>query len=65
MSFFFVKRIEWGRFRECRFVRRSFTREEEDVPRRRSVVFGFSTARGSCFARARLERAFLGLLGEG
>lgn len=41
---------------------RSFTREEEEVPRRKSVVLGFSLGRGSCFARARFERAFLGLL---
>jgi hypothetical protein len=32
-------------------------------PRRSSVVLGFSTKCGSFFARARLERAFLGTLG--
>ena len=62
ISFFFVNLTECGRLRECRSVIRSLTREEEEVPRSRRVVFGFSTIRGSCFARARFERAFLGLL---
>lgn len=44
-------------------MRRELIREEEEVPRRKRVVFAFSTGRGSCFARARFERAFLGLLG--
>ena len=37
-------------------------RSEEEVPRRRRVVLVFSTGRGSCLARARLERAFFGFL---
>lgn len=45
-------------------MRRSFIREEEEVPRRRRVAFVFSMGRGSVFARARFERAFLGLLGD-
>ena len=41
---------------------RSFSSDEELVPFRNRVVLVFSCDRGSCFARARFERAFLGLL---
>lgn len=51
-----------GRLRECRSVRSELTREEEEVPRRKSVVLGFSLGRGAFLARARAERAFFGLL---
>ncbi len=44
-------------------MRSVFIRSEEEVPRSRRVVFVFSMGRASCFARARFERAFLGLLG--
>lgn len=43
-------------------MRRSLIKEDELVPRRKSVVLVFSVERGSCFASARFERAFLGLL---
>ena len=37
-------------------------REEDEVPRRRRVRFGFSFVRGRVFSKARLDRAVLGLL---
>ena len=37
-------------------------REEEEVPRRKRVVLGFSMGRGRRWAWARAERAVLGLL---
>ena len=43
-------------------MRRSFSSDEELVPLRKRVVLAFSCTRGSCRARARFERAFLGLL---
>lgn len=46
-------------------MRRSLSNDDELVPLRKRVVLAFSCARGSCFARARFERAFLGLLGRG
>ena len=62
MEFFFVKRILCGRFRACKSVSSAWRSDDEEVERRRRAVFGFSTAWGSCFAIARLARAFLGLL---
>lgn len=41
---------------------RSLRSDEELVPLRKRVVLAFSCTRGSCLARARFERAFLGLL---
>lgn len=44
-------------------MRRSLINDEELVPLRKRVVLAFSCTRGSCFARTRFVRAFLGLLG--
>ena len=44
-------------------MRRSLINDEELDPLRKRVVLGFSWTRGSCFARTRFVRAFLGLLG--
>lgn len=66
MSFFFEKRIMCGFLREERSVRRMVRRELLRVPRRRSVVLGFSWARGAWDFRIRDERADFGFLrGEG
>ena len=62
MSFFLVKRTLWGRLSALRSVSRVVTSEEQEVPRRRRVVLGFSVVRGSRALRARAERAFLGFL---
>ena len=62
MEFFLEKRTAFGRLRTWRSVRTELTREEEAVLRRKRAVFVFSTGRGSCLARARFERALLGLL---
>ena len=43
-------------------MRRSLSNDEELVPLSKRMVLAFSCTRGSCFARARFERAFLGLL---
>jgi hypothetical protein len=60
--FFLLNLIVNGDLRELMSARASWTICEHFSPRRRSVVFVFSTRCGSFFWRARLERAFLGTL---
>ena len=62
MGFFLVKRIACGRLSVCRSVRRELVREELVVPLRKRVFLGFSLSRGARLARARADRAVLGLL---
>lgn len=64
MSFFLLNRMQKGRLRELRSVRREETKVEVEVPRRRRVVLGFSCGSGSRALRARAERAVLGFLGK-
>ena len=46
-------------------MRISLSNDEELVPLRKRTVLAFSCTRGSCFARARFERVFFGLLNFG
>ena len=60
--FFLVKRIEYGFLSECKSVTSELSKEDDVVDRRKRMFLGFSTRRGALLARARADRAFLGLL---
>lgn len=62
MGFFFVNFLASGWRSWYRSLRASWVTWEQVVPRRKRTVFGFSTALGARFSRARLERALRGFL---
>lgn len=62
ISFFLVNFLLSGRRSSYRSVKASWTICEQLVPRRKRIVFGFSTFFGARFSSALLERAERGFL---
>lgn len=62
MSFFLVNFLLSGRRSSYRSVKASWTICEQLVPRRKRIVFGFSTFLGARFSSALFERAERGFL---